>query len=246
MHIVSGSPTVRRLCRAGCVAALLVAALAVSGRAVASSQRVTFRSDDGVSLVATWYEPSTRPAPAVILVHMLRKSKGDWEPLASRLAAEGIGALAIDLRGHGESQGNGQDYPGMVNDLRAARRFLATRSDVTPARLGVAGASLGATLAAQASADDPSIATVALLSPSLDYRGIRVEPSIRKLGSRPLLLVASDDDGYAARSIRELQKSAGGVRETIVLTRAGHGTAMLAGDPDLVRRLVEWFRRTLL
>jgi hypothetical protein len=31
-----------------------------------------------------------------------------------------------------------------------------------------------------------------------------------------------------------------------VLNRAGHGTAMFTGDPDLARRVVEWLRRTLL
>jgi dienelactone hydrolase len=177
---------------------------------------------------------------------MLQKSRRDWDALATRLAGEGIGALAIDLRGHGESQGNAQDHAVMINDLRAARRFLAARSDVAPSRVGIIGASLGATLAAQASAEDPSMAAVALLSPSLDYRGLRVEPAVRKYGARPLLLVASDDDGYAARSIRDLQKAGGGIRETILLSHAGHGTAMLVADPDLAGRLVEWFRRTLL
>jgi hypothetical protein len=48
------------------------------------------------------------------------------------------------------------------------------------------------------------------------------------------------------RTVRELEKAGGGVREVALLARAGHGTAMLAGDPDLGRRLLEWFRRTLL
>jgi alpha-beta hydrolase superfamily lysophospholipase len=231
-------------------ATFVVLVLAVSshlaGRASAAPQRVTFRSGDGVTLAATWYEPATRPAPSVILVHMLQKSRRDWDRVASTMAAEGIGALAFDLRGHGESQGNAQDYAGMVQDVHAARRYLATRSDAAAGRIGLAGASLGATLAAQASSDDPSIATVVLLSPSLDYRGLRIEPAMRKFGARPVLLVASDDDGYAARTIRDLQKAGGGIRESLVLSRAGHGTAMLERDPDLARRLVEWFRRTLL
>jgi hypothetical protein len=94
--------------------------------------------------------------------------------------------------------------------------------------------------------DDPSVTSLVLLSATTDYRGLRIEPAIRKYGARPLLLVASDDDGYAMRSIRELQKAGPGVRETIVLSHAGHGTAMLVSDEDLSRRLVEWLRRTLL
>ena len=161
----------------------------------AAAQRVTFRTDDGVTLAATWYEPSSRIGPAVILVHMLTRNRREWEAMAQRLASDGIGALAMDLRGHGES-GAGPlgppdrvDYSTMVLDLRAARRFLAQRSDVQQTRVGVAGASLGANLAALLASSDPSIASLALLSPSLDYRGLRIEAAARKV-TRPMLLVA--------------------------------------------------------
>jgi alpha-beta hydrolase superfamily lysophospholipase len=220
---------------------LVSASPAMSARA---ATRVTFRTDDGVTLAGTWYEPATRPAPAVVLVHMLQKSRRDWEPLATRLSNEGIGALAFDLRGHGESPGSAQDYAAMVQDVRAARRFVATRPDAT-SRTAIVGASIGASLAALAAADDPAVTSLVLLSATTDYRGLRIEPAIRKYGARPLLLVASDDDGYAMRSMREIQKAVG-VRETIVLSRAGNGTAMLVSDEDLSRRLVEWLRRTLL
>jgi alpha-beta hydrolase superfamily lysophospholipase len=212
----------------------------------AGTQRVNFRADDGVTLSGTWYEPSSRPAPVVILVHMLNKSRRDWDQFASRLSNEGIGALAFDLRGHGESTGSPQDFAGMVQDIRAARRFLATRGDAIPSRAGIAGASIGANLALLAAADDSGVMSLALLSPSLDYRGLRIEPAMKKYASRPLLLVASDDDSYAMRSARELQKVTGGIRDLRILSRAGHGTTMLARDQDLIRALVDWFRRTLL
>ena len=229
-------------------AALVALALAPLWRAearIANAQRVTLHSDDGVTLAAAWYEPSTRPAPAVILVHMLQKSRRDWDPLATRLSSEGIAVLALDLRGHGESQGSAQDHNAMVQDVRAARRFAASRPEVTPAKIGLAGASFGATLAALVAAEDASVTAVVLLSPTLEYRGMRIDGALRKYGARPLLLVASDDDGYAMRTVKELQKAGAG-RETIVLNRAGNGTSMLAADADLGRRVVEWFRRTLL
>ena len=80
----------------------------------------------------------------------------------------------------------------------------------------------------------PSIASLALLSPSLDYRGLRIEAAVRKV-SRPVLLVAGDDDPYASRSARELQKAGGGPRELLILKQAGHGTAMFGRDPDAGR-----------
>ena len=229
--------------------ALLCAAVVATGVLLSAAERVSFRTDDGVTIAATWYEPSNRPAPAVILVHMLHRNRRDWEPVASRLANEGVGALAIDLRGHGESSGSAtgetSDYSTLVMDLKAARRYLAGRGDVQHARIGVAGASIGANLAALHAASDAGVASLALLSPSLDYRGLRIEQALRKYGARPVLLVAGDDDPYAKRSMRELERTGPGLRETMLLPGAGHGTVMLGRDLDLSRRLVDWFRRTL-
>jgi acetyl esterase/lipase len=132
----------------------------------------------------------------------------------------------------------------MVRDVTAARRYLATRGDVRPARIGMAGASIGASLAALAASEDSGIASVALLSPSLDYRGLRIEAAVRKYGSRPMLLVASDDDPYARRSALDIQKM-GGTRELLSLVSAGHGTNMLSRSYELPPALVDWFRRTL-
>jgi len=213
----------------------------------ARPQRVSFRTEDGVTIAAVWYEPSFSPAPAVVLVHMLQRSKRDWEGLATRLAGAGIGALAIDLRGHGDSSqapsSAESGYADMLQDVRAARRFLAMRSDVIPSRIGIAGASLGANLAALAAADG-AFASVALLSPSLDYRGLRIEAAVRKYGSKPMLLVSSDDDPYARRSALDLQKT-GASRELLSLVGAGHGTNMLSRSYELPQVLVGFFRRTL-
>jgi dienelactone hydrolase len=232
--------------------ALLLASIAGVSVYTAPTQRVTFRTDDGVTLAATWYEPSSRPAPAVILVHMLHRSRRDWDSVAHRLAGEGIGALAIDLRGHGDSprslmpDANTENaYAPMLQDLKAARRYLAGRYDVQPGRIGVAGASIGANLAVLAAGADPSLMSLALLSPSLDYRGLRIEPVAKKIRT-PILLAASADDPYAARTVRELQKAGGGERQLLMLDHAGHGTSMLSRDENLARTLVDWFRRTLL
>lgn len=222
--------------------ALLLLATTFAGAA----QRVSFRADDGTTLAATWYEPSSRPAPAVIFVHMLHRSRRDWDQIASRLASEGVGALAIDLRGHGDSGGSlplPDGFAAFVQDVKAARRYLAGRPDVQQGRIGMAGASLGANVAALHAATDPSVGSLALLSPTLDYRGLRIADALKKF-TRPALLVASDDDSYALRSARELQKGPA-LRELVVLNRAGHGTVMLGRDADLPRRLVDWLRRTL-
>lgn len=232
-------------------ALLAASALAVSGvGAQPRAQRVTFRTVDGVLLSGNFYGADSNPAPAVILVHMLTRSRRDWEPVAARLSAEGIAALSFDLRGHGESTPapteEGASPAAMVRDVAAARQFLGARHDVAHDRIGIAGASLGANLALLAAAADPSIRSVAMLSPTLDYRGVRVEQTARKFG-RPLLLVASREDAYAWRTLRELTnpKLKAANRESVLLDQAGHGTAMFARDGSLVQAIVDFFRRTL-
>jgi pimeloyl-ACP methyl ester carboxylesterase len=134
----------------------------------------------------------------------------------------------------------------LVADAEAARAYLAARSEIVSSRIGLAGASIGASIATIVAANDPSIRTLALLSPALDYRGIRIEQSMRKYGSRPALLVASSEDAYALRSARDMVSMGDGQRELRVLWNKGHGTVMLVQEPDLSAALVDWFVRTLL
>jgi dienelactone hydrolase len=214
------------------------------------TERVSFQTADGVTVAASFFEPSRRPAPAVILVHMLTRNRRDWEPVAARLASEGIAALAIDLRGHGESfpalTEESAGPSAMVQDVAAARQFLAARPDVLHDRIGIAGASLGANLALVVAAADPSVRSIALLSVTLDYRGLRIEQSARKYAPRPMLLVASREDAYAYRTLRELTKGATVPgRESLLLDQVGHGTVMFSRDSALVQALVDWFHRTL-
>lgn len=228
-----------------------VVSLLLSLELLAATRQVTFRTQDGAIIAASYYEPPDRGAPAVILLHMLTRSRDDWQPVAQRLVESGFAVLAIDLRGHGASSGapagsNSGDLSRMVLDVRAARAFLDTRPEIVRGRLGIGGASIGANLAILAAADDPAVRSIALLSPGLDYRGLRVESAMRKYGDRPALLVAGSNDPYATRSIRQLATVGTGIRELRLLEAAGHGTVMLSRSADLPGVLVDWFRRTLL
>lgn len=220
---------------------------------LAAPRTVTVRTEDGVTLAATFYEAPRYPAPAVILLHMLTRAREDWHAVATRLNEAGIHALAIDFRSHGSSAAGpasadgGQDWARLVLDVQAARAFLSARPDqVRTSAIGIAGASLGANAAILEAAGDPVIRSLALLSAGLDYRSLRTSAAMQKYGTRPALLVAASNDPYALRSMRELASLGGGLRETRTLDNAGHGTTMLSRDPDLGRSLVDWFQRTLL
>jgi pimeloyl-ACP methyl ester carboxylesterase len=245
------STRVRTLRSAVAVTAIVILTPAVPR--MANSRTVSMRADDGVAIAGTFYEASRRPAPAVILLHMLTRSREDWDAVANRLADAGLHALAIDFRGHGGSSagppaaGGGPDLTRLVLDVQAARAFLVGRADlVIPSAIGIAGASVGANVAVLEGAGDPAVRSLALLSAGLDYRSLRTDAALRKYGGRPALLVAGTNDPYALRSAKDLAAGGGGVREIRILENAGHGTTMLKGDHDLGRLLVDWFQRTLL
>jgi alpha-beta hydrolase superfamily lysophospholipase len=178
---------------------------------------------------------------------MLSRSKGDWHSLPDRIRDAGITALAIDLRGHGASSGSAGDLQAMVQDVRAAAQWLASRQNVRPDAIGVVGASLGASLALLAAADLPQVRVLALVSPSLDYRGLRTDTAlVKRLGARSMWLAASSDDPLALRTVRDFAAESSGPREQHVSSVAAHGTVLLERDDSAARALVDWLRRTLV
>lgn len=214
-------------------------------------QTLTLRTEDGVAIAAELRPAASgRPAPGVILVHMLTRTHDDWQPLAGRLSDAGLAVVAIDLRGHGASgaatAGDPEDMSASVLDVKAARVFLTGHADVCSGRIGIAGAQVGANLAILEAAYDPLVRSVALLSPGIEYRKVRADAAMRKYNERPALILASTEDSYASRSVRELSTMGAGIRDLRLVTGAGHGTVMLARQPDLIGVLVDWFRRTLL
>jgi pimeloyl-ACP methyl ester carboxylesterase len=230
----------------GWIAAMLLSCAVEAAPAAASGRAVTFTSPDGTPLVGMYYEASPRPAPAVVLVHMLGRSKDEWSLLAARLADAGISALAVDLRGHGRSGGNGSELTAMAADVQAAVAWISGQSGVRPGAVAIVGASLGANLAGIVAAESPAVRGAALISPSLEYRNVRLDAAtMKKFGDRPLWLAASRDDPYAWRTVKELAADHP-QRELRTSDVRGHGTLLVNADPELARALVDWLKRTLI
>ncbi len=241
----------------GAASALVLASWAAPSlaHAAADAVPVTFVAKDGMQVTGALYVPDRRPAPAVILLPMMTRTRADWDGTAARLAEAGIAALAIDFRRGGaprtdvsaeEHPAPGGDFADLTLDVEAAHAFLVARFDIAASRIGIAGASIGANVAAIVAGGDPSIRSIALLSPSLNYRGLFIEAPMRKFGHRPALIVASDDDPYAMRSGKAMTAYGEGARQLHMVSGAGHGTVMISHQPDLVGALVDWFVRTLV
>ena len=208
---------------------------------------LTLTAEDGVTLTASLWEPAGRPLAGVVLVHGPARTRHDWDRLGDQLARRGFLAVAVDLRGHGESLAveAGGDLAAMGRDVVAAARYLLSHAG-GPVELGVIGVSMGGTLGVLAAQAVPAIRSFAWVSTPLDFRGLRIEEPLRKLGERPALVIASNEDTYAARSARTLAETGPGLREIILVEGAGHGARILTSRPDLLPVVVDWFVRTLL
>jgi uncharacterized protein len=95
----------------------------------AEFEEVTLTAEDGVNLQA-WYHPPANGS-AVILIHGAGSSRNSLRPYAAMLVRHGYGVLAMDLRGHGQSEGatNRLAWQGTA-DVGAAVAFLKDRREV--------------------------------------------------------------------------------------------------------------------
>lgn len=223
------------------------ASMAPMSAGAAPAHAVTIRAEGGGAVAGTMWEPSQKPSAAVVLIHMQTRTRDDWNQLGSKLADAGVAALAIDVRGlvSPADPETRVDAAPLLVEVHAALAFLAGRPDVRPNSLGIVGASMGANLAALAAAGDLRVRGLVLLSPGVDYRGLRADAALKKYAERPALLVASRKDPYALRSVEDLSKAAPGPREQRIVEAPAHGTELLSREPDLGAAIIDWVKRVL-
>jgi len=132
-------------------------------------QEVSFLSE-GERLAGALFLPGHTPAPAVIFAHGVFEFKEDFFDYAKGLAEAGFAALALDMRGHGASEGNryGCDKDQWTADVVSAMDYLETRSEVERGRFGLVGLSSGGTAVLRAAArPDPRVKAVVSMAATI-------------------------------------------------------------------------------
>ena len=109
-------------------------------------QRITLSTEDGLTISA-WYAPPTKKTgQAVLLLHGLAGNRDQLLPYAAYLLEAGYGALLVDFRNHGESDG---DVTSMgyheIKDARAAYTYLTAQPGIEA--VAIWGHSMGAGVA---------------------------------------------------------------------------------------------------
>lgn len=212
-------------------------------------QKIFLTAKDGVKIAANLY-PAESPVGWIIFSHMMPTEKESWSDLAARFQDAGYESVAIDLRGHGESVSAKLDYRNFsdaehqksVLDLEAAVEFLIKERKATVAQISFLGASIGANLSLQYISGHPEFKTAVLLSPGLDYRGIKTEFLAKNLktGQKVFFISAKDDVRSGGNNNTEENQKLydlipiGAEKKIQIYETGGHGTDILETQPELV------------
>ena len=202
-------------------AAAVAAPFTAIGDAVPeNASAVSFTTKDGQLLSGSYFAPkkskkTTAPSPAALLIHDAKRSRGDFEELASYLQKKGFAVLTMDLRGHGDSETpeccfGKSDEKGQENlwslssrDVDTAVDFLLGQDGVHSSNLSIVGVGCGAALAVRRANDDENVRSVILVDPEATAYGYNVANGIGELGGLPTLIMTSKSKRKVAERLQE-------------------------------------------
>ncbi|MHB8352490.1 MAG: dienelactone hydrolase family protein [Thermoplasmata archaeon] len=166
----------------------------------------------------------------------------DLGKLDGRMPLDHLG-LRVDVRFRGGVRMESARVRRLTGVYVDALKFLRSRPMVDPKKVGLFGASYGASLALAVAGEDRDLAAVALAAP----RPVHPEAYLRLLNA-PVLLLAGGRDGAGARARRQLQDAQGpGAFELEIAEFARAGPLFLARDSSgyvLVTAEEGWSRMT--
>ena len=211
------------------------------------------KTSDGVKIAYDLYEVANAKK-WFVLVHMMPATKESWADFTKFAQGRGYASIAIDLRGHGQSEGGPDGYENFsdadhqksIADIAAAVDYLKT-TGATPDKIQFIGASIGANLVLKFIVEHSEFKKATLLSPGFNYKGIETLPLVEKLvAGQGVWFVAAEDDeraggnaGVMAKQLYEATPSNVERRGT-VFEKGGHGTDILKEVKELAAKIVEF------
>jgi len=198
--------------------------------------KVALEAGDNTLITARPYLVKDAKNGAVI-IHDIGKNRAETMQFAEELAkACGCSTIAIDLRGHGQSEGS-KDFNKMYLDAEVAGKYLQDEGVQTISYIGFG---FGAYAALKAGIDTNAPAIV-LVSPNKDDKGLKSTELITQYNGR-LLIAASKTDGDSNRMASKLfNLSKVSDRQFAEYASGGHGIRMVY-DTDLGKIIRDWLQ----
>ncbi len=215
---------------------------------------LTLTAADGTSLAATVARPTDGSClPAVLLVHQYLNDRTQWADEQAQFVAAGYIAVAIDLRGHGESDPAQGELSSVLTDpdqaptdVAAGVGWLAEQAEIDTDRMAVVGTSIGANLSVVA-LHQGLVATAVAVSPRRDpVLSLAGSPASLSLDNLFCLAAQNDGGGDQASSCTEMVGEATGqTRLEIIADSALHGVAIFEQFPRTTAEVISWLDRVL-
>ena len=204
-------------------------------------------------LAYTLWRPETKPWGGLVVIHGAGSRKENHQDFARAACDAGMAVVALDLRGHGESQGALDDR--VLDDIAAV-------AELVPGPRALRGSSMGGYLAITAAEPVGADAVVAICPASAEalLHGLRDDhfefeadrPSLEAfLEAHPLdppdipllLLHAEGDERVPVEHSRELARRA--PQPKLVIVPGGHHRSV-QHDAELQGLALRWLRRALV
>ena len=130
----------------------------------------------------------------------------------------------------------------MYKDVEAAVKWVRTQPNVDADKLAIVGASVGCSVAIDYAAHDKSVDAVVCMTPGEKYLGVDSTRDIKKTGTCPILLLATEAEREATDTLAGLAKNATG---EIVGKGRVHGTRMFGRIDGIEKKITAFLRQNV-
>jgi uncharacterized protein len=229
-----------------------------------------FETQDGLSLRG-WYLPS-KNGVSVMVAHGLSQTRETTFHIAEKLHKHGYGALAFDIRGHGES--DGEVLTNLHLDGLAAVEYLQDRPDVN--HIAAYGFSLGGVLVVQAAAQTVGIEAVVtdgagftefedmpapnnlltwmylpydltffyIVKPRYgNYAPLSMRKAVAQVAPRSMLFISSDSEN---RMVEGFYQAAGQPKEHWYIQGVNHGEGVHRYPEEYEQKMIAFYDAVFL
>jgi dienelactone hydrolase len=196
---------------------------AQNASATITPELVRIPASDELILVGDYYALEDAQSPTVLLFHGLEMERSQWTPLIQPLREAGYNALAVDVRGYGETGGE-INWQTAVGDIETWLNWLREQPTVQTNGISILGADIGGSLAMIGCGSDSECISAIVLAPiaiacgnrdcseetegidveTLGYLDEIMEPALTET-SRSILLIIGREDKSSIPSIQQMR-----------------------------------------